>query len=104
MQRPFQAAAHRSFCNVFFDTICTTNFDFLLEYTLQETKRPHSIIVSEDRLPINTYEKTKLIKLHGDFKHPERMVATEHDYDTFLEKTKFWQHIFQISLLPKRYF
>jgi hypothetical protein len=27
---------HRSFCNVFFDTICTTNFDFLLEHTLQE--------------------------------------------------------------------
>ena len=53
---------HRSFCNVFFDTICTTNFDFLLEHTLQETKRPHSIIVSEDRLPIDAYEKTKLVK------------------------------------------
>jgi hypothetical protein len=80
--------AHRSFCNVFFDTICTTNFDFLLEHTLQETKRPHSIIVSEDRLPIDTYEKTKLIKLHGDFNHPERMVVTERDYDDYLEKNK----------------
>ena len=80
--------AHRSFCSVFYDTICTTNFDFLLEHTLQETKRPYSIIVSEDRLPINTYEETKLIKLHGDFNHPERMVVTEHDYDIFLEKNK----------------
>lgn len=80
--------AHRSFCNVFFDTICTTNFDFLLEHTLQETRRPHSIIVSEDRLPIDTHEKTKLIKLHGDFNHPERMVVTERDYDLFLEKNK----------------
>ena len=79
---------HRSFCNLFFDTICTTNFDFLLEHTLQETKRPHSIIVSEDRLPIDTYEKTKLIKLHGDFNHPERMVVTERDYDEFLDKNK----------------
>lgn len=79
---------HRSFCNVFFDTICTTNFDFLLEHTLQETKRPHSIIVSEDRLPIDTYEKTKLIKLHGDFNHPERMVITERDYDVYLENNK----------------
>lgn len=79
---------HRSFCNLFFDTICTTNFDFLLEHTLQETKRPHSIIVSEDRLPIDAYEKTKLIKLHGDFNHPERMVITEQDYDSYLEKNK----------------
>ena len=79
---------HRSFCNVFFDTICTTNFDFLLEHTLQETIRPHSIIVSEDRLSIDTYEKTKLVKLHGDFNHPERMVITERDYDDYLEKNK----------------
>lgn len=81
-------AAHRSFCKLFFDTICTTNFDFLLEHTLQESHRPHSIIVSEDRLSINTREETKLIKLHGDFNHPERMVITEADFDTFLEKNK----------------
>jgi hypothetical protein len=79
---------HRSFCNVFFDTICTTNFDFVLEHTLQETKRPHSIIVSENRLSIDAHEKTKLVKLHGDFNHPEKMVVTEHDYDEFLEKNK----------------
>lgn len=79
---------HRSFCNLFFDTICTTNFDFLLEHTLQETKRPHSIIASEDRLPIDANEKTKVIKLHGDFNHPERMVITENDYDIYLERNK----------------
>lgn len=79
---------HRSFCSLFFDTICTTNFDFLLEHSLHETKRPYSIIVSEDRLPIDAYEKTKVIKLHGDFNHPERMVLTEHDYDNFLERNK----------------
>lgn len=80
--------AHYAFCNVFFDTICTTNFDFLLEHTLQTTKRPHSIIVSEDRLPISTSAETKLIKLHGDFNHPEKMVITEQDYDTYLDKNK----------------
>lgn len=80
--------AHRAFCDLFFDTICTTNFDFLLEHTLQESHRPHSVIVSEDRLSINTREKTKVIKLHGDFNHPERMVITEGDFDLFLEKNK----------------
>lgn len=79
---------HRSFCDLYFDTICTTNFDFLIEQTLNEKHIPFSMIVSEERLPINTHEKTKLIKLHGDFNHPERMVITEHDYDTYIEKNK----------------
>lgn len=79
---------HRSFCDIYFDTICTTNFDFLLEQTLNEKNIPFSTIVTEDRLTISTQEKTKLIKLHGDFNHPEKMVVTEMDYDTFIDKNK----------------
>lgn len=79
---------HRVFCDLYFDTICTTNFDFLIEQTLNESNIPFSTIVSEDRLPISTQEKTKLIKLHGDFNHPERMVITENDYDNFIENNK----------------
>src|SRR5699024_5745043 len=45
-------------------------------------------VVSEERLPISTHERTKLIKLHGDFNHPERMVITEYDYDTYVDKNK----------------
>lgn len=80
--------AHRSLCDVYFDTICTTNFDFLIEQTLNEKCIPFSTIVSEDRLPISIHEKTKLIKLHGDFNHPEKMVVTELDYDTFIDRNK----------------
>ena len=80
--------AHRAFCDLNFDTICTTNFDFLIEQSLNEKSTPFSTIISEDRLPISIHEKTKLIKLHGDFNHPERMVITENDYDNFLDKNK----------------
>lgn len=80
--------AHRALCNTYFDTICTTNFDFLIEQTLSENNIPFSTIVSEDRLPINIHEKTKLIKLHGDFNHPDKMVITEYDYDTFVDRNK----------------
>lgn len=79
---------HRTFCDLYFDTICTTNFDFLIEQTLNEKHIPFSMVVSEERLPISTHERTKLIKLHGDFNHPERMVITEHDYDTYVDKNK----------------
>lgn len=79
---------HRTFCDLYFDTICTTNFDFLIEQTLNEKHIPFSMVVSEERLPISTHERTKLIKLHGDFNHPERMVITEYDYDIYVEKNK----------------
>lgn len=82
------STTHHAFCDLFVDTICTTNFDFLIEQTLQETHRPHSIVVSEERLAINTKAETKVIKLHGDFNHPEKMILTESDYDSFLNKNK----------------
>lgn len=80
--------AHRAFCALNFEAICTTNFDFLIEQALTESATPFSTIVSEDRLPINIQEKTKVIKMHGDFNHPEHMVITEDDYDCFLDKNK----------------
>ena len=88
---------HRTFCDLYFDTICTTNFDFLIEQTLNEKHIPFSMVVSEERLPISTHERTKLIKLHGDFNHPERMVITEYDYDTYVDKTNLSTYISNLS-------
>lgn len=79
---------HRSLCDLYFDIICTTNFDFLIEQTMNEKHIPFSTIVSEKRLPIDTSERTKLIKLHGDFNNPDKMIITEYDYDTFIKKNK----------------
>lgn len=56
---------HRTFCNLYFDTICTTNFDFLIEQTLNEKHIPFSMIVSEERLPISTHEKLSLLNYMG---------------------------------------
>lgn len=73
-----------AFCNIFFDVICTTNFDFLLDDTLLKLKRPSSIITNEEKLSVNIKDATKLIKIHGDFNSPNNMVITEKDYDLFL--------------------
>lgn len=80
--------AHRALCDLNFNIICTTNFDTLLEKSLDFTGHNYSLIVSEDRLGINTKENTRIIKLHGDINHPERMIITENDYDTFIDNNK----------------
>ncbi|MFE0620057.1 SIR2 family protein [Priestia aryabhattai] len=83
---------HQSFCNIPFDTVCTTNFDFLLEKGYESTGKYCLPIIDEEQLAINSNQHINqdksvfLLKLHGDLHHPNRMIATEQDYDSFLEK------------------
>ncbi len=79
--------AHREFCTLPFQTVCTTNFDFLLEDQYKVTPRTVYPVVGEDQLSLTQPESvTLLLKLHGDLHHPERLIATEADYDGFLAK------------------
>jgi hypothetical protein len=81
-------AAHKEFCSLPFDIVCTTNFDFLLEKQYdrerQDSRAVHPV-VDEDQLSVNIGNAgTLLLKLHGDIRHPKRLVVTEADYDGFL--------------------
>ena len=80
--------AHKEFCRLPFDIVCTTNFDFLLEkqYDLErKDNRTVHPVVDEDQLSVNlSASGTLLLKLHGDLRHPKRLVVTEADYDGFL--------------------
>jgi SIR2-like domain len=78
---------HRAFCSLFFDIVCTTNLDFLLERQYDMTPRDCRPILTEEQLVArNRAGGTLLLKLHGDVHHPERMVVTEEDYDCFLDR------------------
>lgn len=80
--------AHKEFCTLPFDIVCTTNFDFLLEKEYDRERQDNRSIhpvVDEDQLSINVGAAgTLLLKLHGDIRHPKRLVVTESDYDGFL--------------------
>jgi SIR2-like domain len=77
--------AHKEFCTIPFDIVCTTNFDFLLERQYDLTPRYVYPVVDEEQLSINAGNAgTLLLKLHGDLRHPGRLIVTETDYDGFL--------------------
>jgi len=79
--------AHKAFCSIPFDLVCTTNLDFLLEQQYDLLTRHCTPLVDEDQLPVNVRDtNVKLLKLHADLHHPTRMVVTETDYDLFLNK------------------
>lgn len=76
---------HKEFCTIPFDIVCTTNFDFLLERQYDLTPRYVYPVVDEEQLSINAGNAgTLLLKLHGDLRHPSRLIVTEADYDGFL--------------------
>ena len=77
--------AHKEFCTLPFDIVCTTNFDFLLERQYDLTPRYVYPVVDEEQLSVNAASAgTLLLKLHGDLRHPGRLIVTEADYDGFL--------------------
>jgi SIR2-like domain len=77
--------AHKEFCTIPFDIVCTTNFDFLLERQYDLTPSYVYPVVDEEQLSINAGNAgTLLLKLHGDLRHPNRLIVTEADYDGFL--------------------
>jgi len=79
--------AHIAFANLPFDVIVTTNFDFLVERAYDIVRRPYYPIVNEDQLPVSNIPAcTRILKIHGDFNHPNRLILTEDDYDSFLAK------------------
>jgi hypothetical protein len=79
--------AHREFCTIPFDIVCTTNFDFLLERQYDLTPRYVYPVVDEEQLSASAGNAgTLLLKLHGDLHHPSRLIVTEADYDGFLSR------------------
>lgn len=84
----FPGETHLKFCRLHFDLVCTTNFDFLLENAYGEIYsnkgKPYHVISNENRLSMFLGEETTILKLHGDFNDPSKMVVTENDYDLYI--------------------
>lgn len=78
--------AHIAFSKIPFELVCTTNFDFLIENSYEQSSVYCRPIIDEEHLAINNINKNdvSLLKLHGDLHHPTRLIATEEDYDGFL--------------------
>src|SRR5208337_1357154 len=85
--------SHRAFAKLDFDIIFTTNFDFILENSYRLIGKGIVPIVNEEQLPnihtnviVDGNKKllTKIIKIHGDFNNPKKMILTEDDYDLFV--------------------
>ena len=70
----------------FFDTIVTTNFDFLLERGFHQVDRHVNVIVGDKNIiSYSPFTDANLIKIHGDLQEVEQLVITKEDYEKFHE-------------------
>jgi hypothetical protein len=80
--------AQEEFCRIPFDLVVTTNWDMLLEAGYARADLYCMPILSEDQLGLSQPDAgVRPLKIHGDLHHPERLVATEEDYDGFLTRS-----------------
>jgi len=78
---------HEALCRAGFDLVLTTNFDFLLKRAYELIGQPCQPLLTESQLPQSPLDgQTQLLKLHGDLNHPNDLVATEDDFDGFLNR------------------
>ena len=93
---------HKRFAKIsYFDTICTTNYDNLLENSYRNENKATKIIV--EQLQISMYGSSpsvKILKMHGDFDHPGNLVITKEDYEQYKNKKPF-KHFLYNQLMTK---
>lgn len=76
--------AMEAFAQLPFELVVTTNWEHLLERAYAAVGREAVPLVEETQLSSCVIQDgVSLLKIHGDFNNPARIIATEEDYDGF---------------------
>lgn len=93
---------HFAFCRLPFELVVTTNFEFLIEQGYETIDRFCLPILSEDQLSVDSNRASvKLVKLHGDLNHPIKLVITEEDYDSYIDRNPLFSTFLANLLISK---
>lgn len=83
--------------------IYTTNFDDFIERSFNLHDRPNKAVAIEEHMRSKD-GITEVVKFHGDWNHPDRMVLTESDYESRMEfntpmDLRLWSDLLNRSIL-----
>jgi hypothetical protein len=86
-------------CGIFY----TTNFDDFIERSFALNGRNHKAVTIEEHMRLEP-GTAEIIKFHGDWNHPDRMVLTESDYERRMEfkeamDLRLWSDLLNRSIL-----
>ncbi len=77
---PLESSTHVELVNLGATQVYTTNFDDLIEDTYHALNLPVEVIALPRNLAQSHYERTQVVKYHGDLRHDVTLVLTEAQY------------------------
>lgn len=93
--------AHELLTSMPFSAYLTTNFDNLLERSLDTTNKEYSVLIQDNDITHLKGTQVPLIKLHGCVTRPDTIVAAEDEYITIDKKTPIISALVQTLLSYK---
>ena len=85
-------------------TYWTTNYDELLETTLEKNNRKVDVKTTQDSLAENIYDRDAVVyKMHGDVRCPQSAVLTKNDYELYGNERPLFRTALQGDLISKTF-
>jgi len=98
LSTPYHSIIHSLLANIPFDAVVTTNYDTMFEDAVRgATQSIYSIPYEVARKSTSKW----ILKLHGDVKHPEDIVLTREQVDSYDDRRKALSGIVQALLITK---
>lgn len=92
---------HKTLLNLPWKDVFTTNYDTLLERTLQDTNRSYSLVTNKSTLVFS--KSPRIIKLHGSMPDIHPYIMTEEDYRTYPNKYPEFVNTVRQSLIENMF-
>lgn len=95
---------HYILARIGIDTFWTTNYDKLIEKTLEEEGKTVEKKIRNEDFSRNIKKKNAIVyKMHGDKDSPDEAVLTKDDYETYNAKREFFTTALRGDLLSKTF-
>ncbi len=95
---------HKILARIGIDTFWTTNYDQLIEKTLEEANKTVETKIRNEDFARNIKKKNAIVyKMHGDKDSPNDAVLTKDDYETYNSKRELFSTALRGDLLSKTF-
>lgn len=95
---------HKILSRIGIDTFWTTNYDQLIERTLESEGKTVEIKIRQEDFSRNIKKKDAIVyKMHGDKNSPDEAVLTKDDYETYNDKKELFSTALRGDLLSKTF-
>jgi len=95
---------HKILSQLPISTYWTTNYDKLIEQSLEEAGKTAEVKITVPNLSLNNARRDAIVyKMHGDVSQPQDAVLTKDDYESYNEKRQLFTTALQGDLINKTF-